>query len=400
MNKEVLEVALRKRDDILRKLSSGQRKEVVKAVRNSWISYEPQPEMPESLSAIDGGQGTLEFKGFTLYAISAASMLYSFSGGKYSLGKEFWLADVDVLQPPSSKERISLLREILEVKVALLSVLTGSKLLLADGSLRSLLIAPRPLQSSSGIINLRESIKSLLEEFGKNIIDKLDESFEEAIKDYNEIRLRPLEAQKVISSFTTLSNSLITEIVTLEYIEKLVAIKKLISITLLSGKSVAYLSKRGRAQNYFSRLSELLKTPLPSDMMLFNTLTKGSGYSKPIIPELMKPPRWEKIKWMPPVLGLNKFFKDLNVAVTYVRLSKGDPVIKVEIPVIGTEVNESFIKSLINWLSTISAGGYPYPLYEVDRAVRIPRGSMLQLVRGLGLNTFLTGREVLGEWLT
>jgi len=399
MNREVLRVALRKRDDILRKLSTGKRREVIEAVMNEWVSYEPRPENPSSLSAVDGGQGTAEFKGFTLYAISAVSMLYNLSTGKYSLGDEFWLADVDVLQPPSSRERISLLREILEVKAGLLSVLGGSKLLLADGSLRSLLIAPRPLPGGEAL-NLRESIRSVAERLGADIIDRLDEGFEAAMKDYKEVRLSPLETQKIISGYAAVNESLITEIVTLEYIEKLLALRKLISMTLLSGKSIAYISKRGRAQNYFHDLSEALKITLPSDIMLFNALTEGPGYSKPMIPEVMNPPKYERIKWMPPVLGLDRFFKDLNVAVTYVRLSAGDQVIKVEVPVIGDGISDSLIRSLINSLVTISAGGYPYPLYEADRAARIPRGSMLQIIRGLGLSTFLTGREVLGEWIT
>ncbi len=395
-----MEVALRKREDILRKLSASQRKEALEAVMDVWISYEPKPENSITLSAVDGGQGTVEFQGFTLYAISAVSILYSFSAGKYSLGKEFWLADVDVLQPPSSRDRISLLREILEVKAGLLSILGGSELLLADGSLRSLLIAPRPLQHGSEAINLRESIKLVNEKFGNDIIDELNDCFEAAIKDYNEIRLRPLQTQKIISAFKAINDSLITEIVTLEYIEKLLALRKLISTALLSGKTIAYVSKRGRAQNYFHSLSEALGITLPSDIMLFNALTDEPGFSKPVIPEVINPPKYERIKWMPPVLSLDNFFKYLNVAVTYVRLSKGDPVIKVEIPVIGDRISESLIKSLINRLVTISAGGYPYPLYEVDRAARIPRSSMLQIIRGLGLSAFLTGREVLGEWIT
>jgi len=377
----------------------SQRKEVLEAVMNEWISYEPRPDNPSSLSAVDGGQGTVEFKGFTLYAVSAVSILYSFTAGEYSLGNEYWLADVDVLQPPSSRDRISLLREILEVKAGLLSVLGGSELLLADGSLRSLLIAPRPLQQGSQAINLRESIKSVSERFGSDIINKLNNGFEAAIKDYEELRLMPLQTQKIISAFKAVNDSLITEIVTLEYIEKLLALRKLISTALLSGKTIAYISKRGRAQNYFNSLSEVLKITLPSDIMLFNVLTEGPGYSKPIIPEVINPPKYERIKWMPPVLGLDKFFKDLNVAITYVRLSKGDPVFKVEIPVIGERISESLVKSLIDRLAAISAGGYPYPLYEVDRAARIPGSSMLQIIRGLGLTAFLTGREVLGEWI-
>lgn len=402
MNRELMEAALRKKEEILSKLKSTALKELKNAVEEVWIPYSPRPVSPRRLGAVDGGQNTAEFKGFTLYGISGTSILFELAGagGRYVNIGAYTLADVDILYPPSARDRISLLRETLEGEAGYLSIREDVDLLLMDGSLRSVLIAPRPLVGEGRSETLEETMERAKELLGSNIFDRLEERVRSRLKDPGVLRESPFTAYTLLKEVMEPGEEVLQELFLLEYVEKLVIYKELISAS-LPRKTLYFISKRGRAQNYFGDLAKNLKLYIPSDMMLFQYMTRGPGYSLPLIPELGKSPRWRRLKWLPPFIsGLNTFFGGLNVAITYLRLSEGAPVIKVEIPVIGDSLHEDDVRRLMDFLAPISAGGYPYPLYEVDRLTRIPDEDMIRLCRALGLNVFSSGREVVGEWRT
>jgi NurA-like 5'-3' nuclease len=267
-----------------------------------------------------------------------------------------------------------------------------------DGSLRSVLIAPRPLAGEGRRESLEDTIKSTKELLGTDVFDRLEERVRSRLTDPTRLRKNPFTAYTLFKEVTEPVEEVLHELFLLEYVEKLMIYKELINAS-LPKKSLYFISKRGRAQNYFGGLARDFKFPVPSDMTLFQYMTKGAGYSLPIIPELSKSPRWRRLKWLPPsISGLDTFFGELNVAISYVRLFEGGPVIKVEIPVMGHHIPEDDVRRLMDLLAPISAGGYPYPLYEVDRLTRIPNEDMVRLCRALGLNVFFSGREVVGEW--
>lgn len=401
MNEELFEAALRKKDSILAKIAKVSELEIKEAVDAVWVPYEPEGKYPSSVAAVDGGQKTMEFKGFTLYGVGAASLLYTSFNGRYLRAKTFKLADIDVLHPPSVSERIDTFRETLEGKVGYLAATEGVELLLMDGSLRSVLIAPKPLVGSQPAeISLDRMIGEAKDYFGEGIFNELVQELSRVLSDYEKLRNTPLTAQPMLERIRVLSDEMSRAIVAIEYVEKLATYRELLKKVFGKSLKLTFVSKRGRAQNYFRWLSSEKGVPLPADIMIFQYMTDGPGFSKPIIPEEAGEKGRKKLKRMPSIVGLEEFYSEVNVAITYVRLAKGTPVMKVEIPVLGRNISEGAIKEIMDLMAPISAGGYPFPLYEVDKVVRIPRADMVRIVRGLGLSHYLTGREVLEEWLT
>ena len=390
VNEEVLRVALAKRDEILRKLAALKDESLTEAVREWWVSYDPRPNTPKSVGGVDGGQAVQEFQGFTVYAVSAASIIYELSSGSW-LPKTLVLADVDVLTPPSVSVRVSLYRETLEAKAGALAALSGVKLLLMDGSLRSVIIEPRP-RGEGGGVTFDRALQLMRRFFGGDIAESLIEAVEAGLKDQDSLRRSPLAAGKVLRLERVPPRHRLDVATAAEYVEKLASYRALLKLA-CEEVELAYVSKRSRTSNYFVRLRR--EKLLPSDIMMFQHLTSEPGFSKPILPEERR-----VLKHVPGVGGFKEFFSSLKVWVTYVRLVEGGPVLRVEIPVLGdTPLSEGRVKSLLDMMAGVSADGYPYPLHEADKVVRVPRSTLSIIVNSLGLQPYLSGREVLEEWL-
>ncbi len=391
VNEEVLKVALAKRGEILRKLAVLSERSLAEAVREWWVEYEPRPRTPPSVSGVDGGQAIQEFQGFTIYAVSAASITYESSGRSW-LPKTLLLADVDVLTPPSVSARVSLYREALEAKAGALAAHSKVKLLLMDGSLRSVIIEPRP-RGEGGGVTFDKALQLMRRYYGGGVAERLVEAVEGGLEDPASLRESPLVSGRLLRLEEVPPKHRLDVITAAEYVEKLASYRALLRLA-VGGVTLAYVSKRSRTSNYFTGLRK--GRLLPTDIMIFQYLTSGPGFSKPILPEERR-----VLKHVPDICGFKEFFSRLRVWVTYVRLEEGGPVLRVEIPALGeAPLGYGEVKSLVDSLAGVSANGYPYPLHEADKVVRVPKATLSVIVNSLGLQPYLTGREVLEEWMT
>jgi len=390
LSSELIAVAARKRDEIIKKIEIFSRRHYINEVRKFWVPYEPSPRIPVSIAGVDGSNAKVDFQGFTIYGITAAAVIYSeLINGKYSSVATLTIADVDVLSPPQAAERVGLYREILEVKVAIQAMLSGAEYVLMDGSLRSMLITPSPLNQ----VLLSTILSRIKREFGDDIFSRIESELTKTLKSISEVRAHPFIVKEVTEPLIyEIDESKLQMIIALEYIEKLAVIRRLISDAYLNNVPVLFISKTSRSQAYVKHFIKG-KTPV-TDIMIFQYLTKEPGFSKPYLEE--KP-----IKEMPKVMGLKEFYDKLRILLTYLRLGEGEPVFKVEIPyLVGSSASEvlgNVVKEVADILKSISSGGYPYPLYEAHRATYLSRDMFVNVVNALGISHLLTGREVLGE---
>ena len=391
MSSELIAAATRKKDEIIRKIEIFSRCEHLNDVRRFWISYEPSPAAPESVAGVDGSNIKVDFQGFTIYGVAAAAVLFrGLANGKYESAVTLSVADIDVLSPPQVAERVGLYREVLEVKVAIQSMLSDVEYVLMDGSLRSMLITPSPLNN----ILLSTILARVSREFGDEVFSNIEARLTRTLRSIDAVRNCPIVTKEVTESVVyDVDESKSQMITALEYIEKLAVIRRLISDAYLNNIPVLFISKTSRSQTYVKRFFKG-KTPV-TDIMLFQYLTRESGFSKPYLED--KP-----IKEMPKVLGLREFYDKLRILLTYVRLGTGEHVFKVEIPYIigssATNTLESVVRDVVDILKSVSGDGYPYPLYEAHHITYLSREAFINIVNALGITHLLTGREVLGEY--
>ncbi len=391
----ILEVAVRKRREVLKRIEVLKSVGIEDLVKDSWVSYDPKPIKPPSVAGVDGGSGRVDFQGFTLYGVTGVSTNYSgFSNGKYLIRSTYVLADVDILTPPKVMGRIDLYREVMEGKVGTLSITSGTYLVLMDGSLKSLLITPTPLAQEA----LPTAMRKALTVFGDKVFERLREVLSRTLSNYELLRESPLACREVLKDYVLAGEELFPAVVFIEYIEKLETLRRLLANALiLKGSKVVFISKSSRSQSYFSDLSRRLGIDLPADITLFQYLTRSAGYA---LPRLEPRP----IKYMPEISYLKEFYMKVRVAETYVRLEDGGPVLKVEIPYVSESVSDSKIendvRSLIPLLKAVSPKGYPYPLLEAHEVSHVSRSVLTEVARAYGLTPYSTGREVLEEWLT
>jgi len=399
MNDEVIRVALRKRAEILSKVKSLVKEGIREEVRKEWITYEPRPAPQDFLAGVDGGEALREYQGITIYAVSAATIMYRHEGRGRWLPETVVVADVDVILSSPAGARVGMLRETLEAKVGAIAALRGVKLILADGSLRSVIIEPRP-RGEGGGYTFDKAAEALKISSGQDIFRRIVEGVEGGVKDLGVLRREPLVAHEEVRLDKVPPDKRVDAMTAAEYIEKLASFRTLLREAAWRGARLIYVSKRSRTSHYFKDLRE--GKILPPDIMMFQYLTTEPGFSKPVFPEAGERGGVRRIKQVPEVEGLGEFYSRVKVAVSYVRLVPGGPILRVEIPVLegsGPTVDEGFMRSVMDALASVSAEGYPYPLFEADKVARIPGTTLSIITQALGLPPLLTGREVLEEWL-
>ena len=393
MSSEIFAVAARRRAELVRKVELLKGLGIGERVSRVWVPYEPKPKPLPSVAGVDGGSGRVDFQGFTLYGVTAVASVYmGLEGGRYSRALTIPVADVDILTPPQAFGRIDLYRETLEAKVGVAALLEGSGLVLMDGSIKSVLITPSPLNERA----LPTALKEALNEFGVGVFNDLGREVTLSLTDLGRLKGSPLSSREVLRGRVPLSEEVLNAVVALEYVEKLEVYRRLIVNASEYCVPVIFISKTGRSQVYFRSLSRELGIDVPSDINVFQYLTRGPGYSRPYLEE-------RPLKVMPDILNLKSFYSRLRVMISYVRLGEGLPVLKVEVPYVkplSLGEAEDVVRDLMDCLTPISTGGYPYPLLEAHELAHVRRHVMEGVARVLGLTPYLTGREVLREWAT
>ncbi len=405
MREFLLEIALRKSGELVRRISESSLEPLRELVEEEWRSYEPRSIEPDSFSAVDGSHNTIEFKGFTLYALAGYGV-----GRHRSEVYERIVGDIDILTPPGISERVQLLRETAETVTAYMLGFTD--IVMVDGSIRALLIHPRPLANYL-----------VLEKVSQKTVEKLGEGFYEEYwhmvnENLEELRGKSLVDEPYVSKRIVREKQLYGDedkniVALLEYLEKLMVLRRLIEKASMDRPRLVYVSKTSRTTLYFKsgwkdKLAEENKDEVPviSDILAFTYFTHEPGYSRPL-PHTETRSDETHLKHLPSYGELERiiyrFYNDLDYVITFIRLVEYGPVFKLEIPVPRNMVEkidiERIIRRTMDMMKGLEVNGYPYPLIEADKSSKITRQDMIILARSLGLLPTQTGREVLIEWI-
>jgi len=404
----LLELALRKKDEIawaIQQLSSDEYRAMAE---ENWVEYTPTVNQPESITAVDGSALSMELRDTSIYGVKA----YALSRHQSSVRHKY-IGDVDVVTAANADGLVRAFREICEAKIALASI---SKLVLIDGSIISLLINPDPLTR----IGIRRGIEAVERLIGLDevvvLLDKIREQaleLEEADRYFGDpfiSRSILKEVKKGGIGFTDIDDSVFEAAFAFTvFVEKLLSLRLLLDKSMVEGWGLVYVSKRSRSKEYLrklktTRVGKAFEGRLsgPTDMAVFSNYTRTPGFSKPLIVEEV-----ETIKTLPSEGVLKKhvrdYFESIGIILTYVRLVQDGPVLKLEIPfrkgsAVSASTAREVVKSVMDMLAGESYNGYPYPLIQVDKLVKVTRQDLNQIAFSLGILPSLTGREVLGEW--
>lgn len=408
MKEYLLDLALKRRDRIAQAIQQLSSEEYRVIAEENWVEHTPTPKPPESITAVDGSSLTLELRDISLYGVKAYALVRHQSTVRHK-----YMGDVGVVTAANAAGFIRAFREICETKIALSS---NSKLVVVDGSVISLLINPEPL-TRIGIkrgIEAAEGLTGLEEAVG--LFDKLQEQAEELEKAdlyYGEPFISRIILEEAVGggrqSTSDTDRDPEAAFAFMVFIEKLLSLRLLLDKAVGEGRGLVYVSKRSRSKEYLrkrlttgSERSFERRVLGPTDMAVFSNYTRAPGFSKPLIVEEV-----ETIKTLPSEGVLRKlvrdYFENIGIMLTYIRLVPDGPVLKLEIPFTrGSGVPASspheIVKELMDMLASESHNGYPYPLIQVDKLVKVTRQDLNQIAFSLGILPSLTGREVLGEW--
>ena len=333
---------------------------ILERVKGLWRELPPSAT-PGSVGAVDGSRNRKEFSGYVVYAVGAASV--TFNGGKPS-GVEID-ADVDLLKPSEySDSRLRILMGILEFKRAL-AVLPEVSLLILDGSVIGALIRPPSFYHEvSGNGEIREEMWKLFEK-----IEEIYSTDRINAKDfYNEIQKKFSGRDYAVAAGF------------LEYLEYLYTIYLLLKEVRENGKCLVAVSKKSDSRLHF------LDTLLP-DAAVLNFLNLPPGYLEPKYGKRVD----EEKKFKYPG-KFDDLLRTFEFTVSFVKLK--DQVNKVE--VLELPEGDGRFEEVLGYLNFYSVSGYPYPLIEVHKSVKITSEDIEEVIRILKLRG-ITGREPLGE---
>ena len=144
-------------------------------------------------------------------------------------------------------------------------------------------------------------------------------------------------------------------------------IAKLASI-IKKKNNVIFVSKTSVTRKEFSRLGSLA-----GDIFYYNHAVKKPGFSKIFVDKELGPGK--------------------VISSVYARLHHSTPLIKIEL--LGSDHDESEIKSLLDRLCKNSVSGYPYALRLAHNNCKITYTDLARLVSLYGLGNEIGSREVL-----
>ena len=342
----LIEVALSKKGKI--SLSELPQQEIEERVRRVWREGLPEGSSPEVVEAVDGSRNKKTYAGYVIYAVGACSL--RFEGG--SLGQEAFTVEIDLLKPEEySDARLRTLMGIVEAKRALDGAGEAGALLI-DGSIVGDVLRPTVFNYEIGERERKwalELFKELKEGFTTNGVDSKEF--------YGEIEKKfPGREFPVVAGF-------------LEYLEYLYSLYRLIE----EGKEkIIAVSKRSNS-NFYGL------DPVLPDITAFYLANPPDGYSEP-----------HRVKVAEKKFNLPGEFEELLMEKEfwsfYFRCGGG---------IYKCETNMEPLEAL-KVLVYYQVRGYPFPLREVHRRVKITRSDMEEVIRILK-HRGITGREGLGE---
>ncbi len=338
---------------------------LLSVIRREWRSGISQGSV-ERIAAIDGSNNSEYLTlGQVIFAVSASFFMKDTEpvvARKYQIG---------VMDDYHYRERVSLCRETMELKMALRSLELGPEILLMDGSFlamvdRGLWSTPygqkvpyhmrrilREVESTLGL-NLTEGLVSYTHLV--NLMGKIEEIVASVLEEESG---KPPQRDEIRRAMAFI-----------ERYEVLCSLNEL----LRRGRGVLVaVAKRSSSRLYFN-------SRLPDMEVVRRYTSLEPGYLSPKVVELS----------FPEYSGIDDTYP---ISLTYVRLERATSPLRVE--VVGN-VDESVLEELLGSLARYSVRGYPYHLRRVHELAKIGRDLMSHLSRNL-LIPEVSGRERLGE---
>ena len=392
------EIIIPKLRKILRSTSIKDIEWLKDKVLEQWIISRPSETLPDIVYGVDGGSKGIDFKGFTLAFITAGSVGYHKEDNILKFYNRYRAAYVDKVTPPFNiSERISLYREILEGKIACHSC-RDHGLVLMDGTIESAIIAPRPRVSRKDLeeipflrrYTIVEGATSYVMEEKPELFDELFECIDRSLIKIDRLHENPICASILDYSFVRNPKVVDYIAVSMEYIEKVYVYGRLLERIASGNCRLVYIAKT-------SRSTDLFRSNIYPDIILFEKLTSEPGYSKVNKQSLIS------VKLLPRLYISRSYrealdlYEKMCIYYTFSRFMEYGPVLGVEVIDLCTpsRVNDDSFKQLHDILSTISVNGYPFPLKIAHHEVHITGDDVSRLLHLLGLDIETTGREVL-----
>jgi len=159
-------------------------------------------------------------------------------------------------------------------------------------------------------------------------------------------------------------------------------LKRIIDVSFRESPRVIYISKNSVSKDLVRIFFPKSYSALRTDLYYLDRYTIEPGYSKPIVLGADGGLGASSL-----IQGISRIYgSDLYIALSYVRLKTGGPIMRVEIPLRDPGDAEKSLLRIINAISG-DASGYPLVLREADRLARISSKDMDRLKRILGLGS-------------
>jgi len=342
---ELLRVVAKKRSELLDRIRSIN--VPVSEVNKVWVNCEPElSEERVSVCGVDGSMNLREFKGFSIFAVSAEAVTFGPTGVR-----EVHLCDVDVVYPHYKPlERVRLYMLMMEV-LAALRACSSADIVLLDGSIVSNVVRHAPRGLASALALASSELRAIISR--------------------EEFNSRELAERAMLRHGCSEE-----DVVSLEYVKYLTLLGRLVE---RCAKRLVAVAKTSQSTLYFGG-------PKP-DIAVFERLAKEPGFSRPIhrrLSDFLSRLRGADRRLVLSVAG------DIDITVFYFRLSRGGPVLKAEAM---SRLAESEIERLLGSIARLSVMGYPYPLRRAHVDSDVRERDMECILRVLGLYAEETGRE-------
>ncbi len=153
-----------------------------------------------------------------------------------------------------------------------------------------------------------------------------------------------------------------------QFLTRQASLTATLASTIKKKNNVIFVSKTSVTRNEFSKFGSLA-----GDIFYYNHANKKAGFSKIFVDRDLGPGK--------------------VISSVYARLRDSTPLIKIEL--LGSDHNESEIKSLLDRLYKNSVSGYPYALKLAHNNCKITYTDLARLVSLYGLGNEVGSREVL-----
>ncbi len=356
-------------------------------VLQKWKEYTPQAKKIFAV-AEDGSVNKKQFLGFYLYAVSG----YSFGQNDGKNVEEF-IGDINISVIKNTDKADSYFRLLMflsEIKsIVKLAKREKPQLLLIDGTLSSKFIISPP---KTDWFSNKEFGGKLAEISGFLIDDIIDILYKEDIASFSyEIKLKAMRLIKDKLQETPRRDILEAFLSKLAYFEYLLVLYDLF-YSLENKPFIIGIAKT-------SQDTQLFKSAVP-DIRLLHRFVYTLGYTQPLTISIESKAKEKTQEWeFSEVFEKRKpqiahALKDITIKYFYGKYDSGRTISVIE--VYENPEKESVNPELIlDYLAYLSVGGYPFFLKKVDKDVRITHKDMQMIIRLLGLDKELTGREEL-----